>query len=53
MNIRSLKNVLALLGYVVTIIAICIVPYMVKWLLSMYVIYLVAVWMGHNEDDHE
>lgn len=52
MDIRKIKNVLALIGYVTTILCISATPQMVKWYLSMYVIYLVAIWLGHNDEDH-
>ena len=50
MDTRKLKNVLALIGYLMTIICISATPYMVRWYMSMYVIYLVAIWLGHSED---
>lgn len=51
-NTRKLKNILALIGYITTIICISTTPQMVRWYMSMYVIYLVAIWLGHTED-HE
>lgn len=53
MDIRKIKNVLALIGYVTTIICISATPQMARWYLSMYVIYLVAIWLGHNEEEHK
>ena len=54
MTIRKIKNILALIGYVATILCISATPQLVKWYMSMYVIYLVAIWLGHNdEEDHE
>lgn len=50
MDIRKIKNVIALVGYVTTVICISTTPQMVKWYLSMYVIYLVAIWLGHEEE---
>lgn len=49
MRIRIVKNILTFLGFVFTSYCIVALPYMVKWLLSMYVIYLVAIWLGHDE----
>lgn len=49
---KDIKNVLAALGYIVTTICISSTPQMVKWYLSLYVIYLVAIWL-HDESDHE
>ena len=51
MNTKNLKNTLAMIGYVTTLICISTTPYMVKWYLAMYVIYLVAVWLGHDKED--
>lgn len=50
MDTRKLKNILALIGYLMTIICISATPQMVRWYMSMYVIYLVAIWLGHTED---
>lgn len=49
---KDIKNALAALGYIVTIICISATPQMVKWYLSLYVIYLVAIWL-HDEEDSE
>lgn len=49
---KDIKNILAMLGYIVTVICVSSTPQMVKWYLSMYVIYLVAIWL-HDESDHE
>lgn len=49
---KDIKNVLATIGYIVTTIGISATPQMVKWYLSLYVIYLVAIWL-HDESDHE
>ena len=40
---RKLKNSLALIGYLMTIICISTTPQMVRWYMNMYVIYLVAI----------
>lgn len=54
MTIRKIKNILALIGYVATVQCISATPQLVKWYMSMYVIYLVAIWLGNNdEEDHE
>lgn len=50
MDTRKLKNILALIGYIMTIVCISATPQMVRWYMSMYVIYLVAIWLGHTED---
>ena len=47
---RKLKNSLVLIGYLMTIICISTTPQMVRWYMSMYVIYLVAIWLGYTED---
>lgn len=49
MSVRKIKNILALIGYITTLICISTTPQLVKWYLSMYVIYLVAIWLGHEE----
>lgn len=51
MRIRVVKNILAFLGFVFTMYCIVTLPHMVKWLLSLYIIYLVAIWLGHNENE--
>lgn len=51
MRIRVVKNILAFLGFVFTMYCIVALPHMVKWLLSLYIIYLVAIWLGHNENE--
>ena len=51
-EIIKLKNILVLIGYVMTIIRISTTPHMVRWYMSMYIIYLVAIWLGSTED-HE
>lgn len=53
MSTRNLKNILAMLGYIVTCVCISSTPYMVRWYLALYVIYLIAVWLGHDSEDHE
>lgn len=53
MSTRKIKNVLALIGYVATLMCISATPQMVRWYMSMYVIYLVAIWLGHETKDHE
>lgn len=51
MRIRVVKNILAFLGFVFTMHCIVALPHMVKWLLSLYIIYLIAIWLGHNENE--
>lgn len=51
MIIRVVKNILAFLGFVFTMYCIVALPHMVKWLLSLYVLYLVAIWLGGGEHD--
>lgn len=53
MTIRKVKNILALIGYVTTILCISATPHLVKWYMSMYVIYLVAIWLGSPHEDEE
>ena len=51
MRIRIVKNILAFLGFVFTMWCIVALPYMVKWLMSLYGIYLVAIWLGSGQDE--
>lgn len=53
MNIRIIKNTVALIAYLMTVNCIATTPFMVKWYLSMYIIFLVALWLGHDPEDHE
>lgn len=53
MDIRKIKNILALIGYIATITCISTTPQMVKWYMSMYVIYLVAIWLGSPHDEEQ
>lgn len=52
-NTKKLKNILALIGYGATLMCISATPQMVRWYMSMYVIYLVAIWLGYETKDHE
>lgn len=49
MTYHNIKNVCALITFVSTIIALCIVPNMCKWLLAFYVIQLIAIWLGDEQ----
>ena len=51
MTTRNVKNLLACLGFLFTMWCIVAVPHMVKWLMSMYIIYLVAIWLGHEDNE--
>lgn len=51
MRIRVVKNILAFLGFVFTMYCIVALPHMVKWLMSLYGIYLVAIWLGASHDE--
>lgn len=48
---HHVKNLCALCGYVSTIVCITACPWLVKWLLASYIVYLVAIWLG--DDDNE
>lgn len=50
MRIRIVKNILACLGFMWTMYCIVALPHMVKWLLSLYIIYLVAIWLGSGDE---
>lgn len=51
MKIKIVKNILAFLGFMFNMWCIVALPHMVKWLMSIYVLYLVAIWLGHNDDE--
>lgn len=50
MTIKNLKNVLAFTGFAITMICVSTVPYMVKWFIGLYVLYLVSIWLGDDEE---
>lgn len=51
MRIRIVKNILAFLGFVFTMNCIVALPHMVKWLISLYILYLISIWLGHDENE--
>lgn len=48
---HHIKNLCALIGYIGTIICITSQPQLVKWMLSAYIIYLVAIWISDEDND--
>ena len=48
----DIKNVLITIGLICTNICISSAPQLVKWYLSLYVIYLVAIWL-HDESENK
>lgn len=52
MTTKNLKNVLDCIGFIATIICISTVPYMCKWLLGVYIVYLFSIWLG-DEEEHK
>lgn len=50
MTTRNVKNLSVLLGGMTAMICTTATPHMVKWILSIYVIMLIAEWMGNDED---
>lgn len=50
MSYHTIKNICALIAFVSTIIAMYIIPHMVKWLLAFYVINLIAIWLGEEDE---
>lgn len=50
MNTRNLKNILATIGYISTILCVAATPEASDWYIIMYVIYSIAVGIGHDED---
>lgn len=51
MTTHDIKNILAAIGFVATVLCISTTPYMIRWYLGLYVVYLVALWLG--DEDHE
>ena len=52
MTTKNVKNILYCIGFITTIICISAVPYMCKWLLGAYIVYLFSIWLG-DDKDHE
>lgn len=50
MTTKNVKNLSVLLGGMTAMICTTATPHMVKWMLSIYVIMLIAEWMGNDED---
>lgn len=51
MTAQNIKNLLAAIGFVATILGISTIPYMVKWYCGLYVVFLIALWLG--DEGHE
>ncbi len=51
MTLRKIKNLLVGLGYVTTLLYITSTPHLVRWFVILYVIYVVTLWLGNNEED--
>ena len=49
--IHNIKNVCLTIGGVATLISISATPHMVKWLLSTYIIFGIALWLGDDNKD--
>ena len=52
MTIKSLKNILAFGGFMITMLCVSTVPYMVKWFMGLYVIYIISIWLGNEDSTH-
>lgn len=50
MKRSDLKNMLATVGFITTMLCTSTTPHMVRWYTILYVIYLVALWLGNDED---
>lgn len=48
---HHVKNICALVGFVSTLYCITEQPQLVRWMLSAYIIYLIALWLGNDEDE--
>lgn len=49
--IRNIKNICLTIGVVATLVSISAAPHMVKWLLSTYIIFGVALLFGDDNKD--
>nr|DAG43679.1 MAG TPA: hypothetical protein [Caudoviricetes sp.] len=36
----------------ITMLCVSAVPYMVRWFVGLYVIYLVSIWLGNDDSTH-
>lgn len=52
MTTKNVKNIGAVLGALSTMICTATTPHMVKWFLSIYVIMLIAEWLGNEDSTH-
>lgn len=50
MSYHNMKNLCALLAFVSTVIGVCVQPQLVKWLLAFYIIELIAIWLGDENE---
>lgn len=50
MTTKNVKNILDCIGFIATIICVSAVPYMCKWLLAAYIVYLFSIWLGDDKD---
>ena len=48
--ISNIKNIFLTCGMIVTVVAISATPHMVKWLLSTYIIFSIALCIGNGDD---
>lgn len=53
MNTRNIKNILGTLGYISTILCVAIAPDLADWYIVLYIIYAIAIGIGHDEEDHD
>lgn len=52
MTIKSLKNVIAFTGFMITMGCVYGLPHMVKWFMALYIIHLIAIWLGNDDSTH-
>lgn len=52
MTTKNLKNSGAIVGALMTMLCTNTSPHMVKWYMATYVILLISLWLGDEQDTH-
>ena len=53
MMTRNIKNLCLLIGFITTLICVSTTPYMIKWYLALFIMYLVALWLSEEQHNDE
>jgi hypothetical protein len=51
MKIRITKNICSAFAFMSVVLGVCNQPQLIKWLLSLFIIYMVCLWLGHDENE--